>query len=155
MCWDVSFILYDIKCNYNAFLLPTLKVVEFARRIMINTYCCCVILVNFIIILVAWIHLLQGCQGRPRTVTGKNALDDSSVISVLKVGHKCEYICKSIYIYRHCYNAVWTELFYFQVISSHISRKKNKVVKIFSLLVTVEKRILALIFLGSEFICDC
>ncbi|KAI1242744.1 hypothetical protein IHE44_0000288 [Lamprotornis superbus] len=44
-------------------------IVEFARRTMINTYCYCVTLVNSIIILVAWIHLLQGCQGRPRTVT--------------------------------------------------------------------------------------
>ncbi|KAF2983470.1 hypothetical protein EK904_005662, partial [Melospiza melodia maxima] len=44
-------------------------IVEFARRTMINTCSYCVTLANFIIILVAWIHLLQGCQGRPRTVT--------------------------------------------------------------------------------------
>lgn len=90
LCWDVSCILYDFKCNCNAFLLPILKVVEFARRTMINTCCYCVILVNSIIILVAWIHLLQGCQGRPRTVTGKSAVDVFVLCYLCTLGHKHE-----------------------------------------------------------------
>lgn len=91
MCWDVSFIFCNFKCNYNAFPLPTLKVVEFARRTMTNIYCYCVTLANYIIILVVWIHLLQGCQGRLRTVIGKNTIYVlSCAISVLKVGNKHE-----------------------------------------------------------------
>jgi len=69
----LSFVLCNFKCNYNVFLLPTLKVAEFARRTMISTYCYCVTLVNSIIILAVLTHLLQGCPGRPRTVTGKSA----------------------------------------------------------------------------------
>lgn len=58
---------------------------------MISTYYYCVTLVNSIITLVVWIHLLQGCPGRPRTVTGKNTIGYLSYItSVLKAGHKHE-----------------------------------------------------------------
>ncbi|KAG8139031.1 hypothetical protein E2320_001837, partial [Naja naja] len=45
------------------------EVVGFARRTMISTSFCCVILVNSIITLDVWTLHFQGCQGRLKTVT--------------------------------------------------------------------------------------
>lgn len=59
----------------NETFLLHFQVVEFARRTMINISFCCVILVNCIIILDVWIRHFQGCQGRPKTVTGKNIVN--------------------------------------------------------------------------------